>query len=145
MRVFWGVSMSAVTSVRSVADCIAGQKSGSRRSRRSYKKERSQLASWGFRNLTLVVGWLVKMRLTDIHVHLPGEQRLARRVEEQSPLDQVQRAQDQQVVLSVAAPSHQSIERVDEPQVDVPLEALLQLEELVEGRVVREFGERLRT
>lgn len=85
------------------------------------------------------------MRLTDIHVHLPGEQRLARRVEEQSPLDQVQRAQDQQVVLSVAAPSHQSIERVDEPQVDVPLEALLQLEELVEGRVVREFGERLRT
>jgi hypothetical protein len=36
VRVFWGVSMSAVTSVRRVADWMAGQKSGSIRSRRSY-------------------------------------------------------------------------------------------------------------
>jgi len=57
-------------------------------------------------------------------------------VEKKYPLDQVERIQDQQVVLAIASTSDQAIEGRQQALGDIPLEALLQLEELAEGRVV---------
>lgn len=73
---------------------------------------------------------------THIHVDFSREERLARWVEKKYPLDQVERIQDQQVVLAIAATSDQAIEGRQQALGDIPLEALLQLEELAEGRVV---------
>lgn len=73
---------------------------------------------------------------THVHVLLSREERLARRVQQQHTLDRVEGAEDQEVVLTVGALGHETVEGVDEPQGDVPLEALLELEELPEGRVV---------
>lgn len=84
-----------------------------------------------------------KRRKAYVHVRLAREEGLARRVQQQDALDQVQRAQDQQVVLAVAALGDEAVERREQPLRDVPLEALLQLEELAEGRVAREVRERL--
>lgn len=76
-----------------------------------------------------------------IHVLLPGKERLARRVQQQDALDQVQRAQDQQVVLPLAPLGHEAIQGPDEPHGRVPFETLLQLEELAKREVVGELGE----
>lgn len=80
---------------------------------------------------------------TYVHIHLAREQRLARRVQKHDALDQIQRAHDQHVVLPIATLGQQSVERVDQAQGHVPLEALLQLEEFAKGGVVGEFLEAL--
>jgi hypothetical protein len=64
-------------------------------------------------------------------------------VQEQHALYQVQGAEDQEVVLAVAALCDEAVESREQALRDVPLEALLQLEELAEGRVVGEVGEGL--
>ena len=80
---------------------------------------------------------------TYIHVLLSCKEHLAGRVQQQHALGQVQRAEDQQVVLAVAAARQQPVERVEQPLRNVPLKALLQLEELEERRVVVELFKRL--
>lgn len=80
---------------------------------------------------------------TYIHVHAPGEQDLARRVQQQNPLDQVERVDDEEVVLAVAAAGDEPVERGQQAVRDVPLEAFLEFEELAEGRVGAEVGEAL--
>jgi hypothetical protein len=67
VRVLIGVSIRAVTSVRRVADWIAGQLKGSRRSRRSY--------------MGLVLWYLAAWSLcTYVHVLFSGKERLAGRM-----------------------------------------------------------------
>lgn len=73
---------------------------------------------------------------TYVHVLFASEQRLARRVKQQNTLNQVQRAQDQKIILSITTTRQQAIESLDQPRRDIPLEALLQLEELAKSRVV---------
>lgn len=80
---------------------------------------------------------------THIHVHAAREEGLARRVEQQHALDQVEGVDDQEVVLAVAAAHDQPVERGEQALRNVPLEALLQLEELAEGRVARQVGQHL--
>jgi hypothetical protein len=64
-------------------------------------------------------------------------------VQKEHALDQVQRVDDEQVVLAVAAAHDQPVEGREQALGNVPLEALLQLEELAEGRVARKVGEHL--
>lgn len=80
---------------------------------------------------------------THVHVHAPGKEDLAGRVEQEDALDEVERVDDEQVVLAVAAADDQEVERREQALGNVPLEALLQLEKLAEGRVAREVGEHL--
>jgi hypothetical protein len=76
-------------------------------------------------------------------VLLKREQVSARRVQQQHALQQVEGADDEQVVLAFATTRHQAVEGVEQAVGDVPLETLLQLEEFEEGRVVGQVGERL--
>jgi len=62
-------------------------------------------------------------------------------MQQQYSLDQIQTRQDEQVVLAIIALPQQAIETVDQAQRDVPLKALLELEELAEGGVLGELGE----
>lgn len=79
--------------------------------------------------------------MTCIHILLTRKKSLARGVQQHDALDEIQRAEDEQVVLAVAALGHESIQRAGQAHGDVPLEALLQLEELPKGRVLGELGE----
>ncbi|ROW13368.1 hypothetical protein VPNG_05448 [Cytospora leucostoma] len=74
--------------------------------------------------------------LQEVEEELP-----ARRVQEQHALQAVQRAQHEGVHAPVVALGQQPVERLDQPRGDVPLEAVLQLEELAEGGVVGQVGE----
>lgn len=78
---------------------------------------------------------------TYVHVLFASEQCLARRVKQQNALNQIQRTQDQKVVLSITATRQQTIQGLDQPRRDIPLEALLQLEELAKSRVVGQLRE----
>lgn len=62
-------------------------------------------------------------------------------MQQQHTLRQVEGLHDEQVVLAVAAARDESIQGVEKPLRDVVLEALLQPEELAEGRVDRQLGE----
>lgn len=64
-------------------------------------------------------------------------------MQQQHALDQVEGAEDQQVVLAVAALGDEAVERGQQALRDVPLESFLQLEELAEGGVAGELGEGL--
>lgn len=76
-----------------------------------------------------------------IHILLALKEALAGRVQQHRALQEIERAEDQQVVLAVAALGHEAVQRANEAQADVPLKALLQLEELAKGRVVGELAE----
>lgn len=73
--------------------------------------------------------------MTYVHILLAREDGLAGRVQQHQALHQVQRAEDQQIVRSVAALGKEPVEGADEPRSHVPLESLLQLEELAERRI----------
>lgn len=62
-------------------------------------------------------------------------------MQKQHALDQVERVDDEQIVLAVAAAHDQPVESREQALRNVPLEALLQLEEFSEGRVAREVGQ----
>lgn len=79
-----------------------------------------------------------------IHVHLSREEGLARRVQQHESLEQIQSAENEQVVRAIGTSSHESIEGADKAHGDVPLKSLLQLEELVEGRIAGDLGDQLR-
>lgn len=78
---------------------------------------------------------------TYIHVLLAREQRLAGRVKQKQSLGQVQGVEDEQIVLAIVALSQQAVQSPNETEGYVPLEALLQLEELAEGRVLGQLRE----
>lgn len=80
---------------------------------------------------------------TYVHIHLAREQRLAGRMKEHDSLDQLQCAHNQQVVGPIRTPGEQAVQRLDQAQRHVPLEPLLQLEELAECRVIGDLLERL--
>ena len=89
VRVLRGRSRRATTRVRRVADWMAGQLEGSRRSRRSW------LLS------VFVVGLYVRGAWTYVHVDFSGEKGARWGVEEEDSLDQVQGGDYQEVVLAV--------------------------------------------
>jgi hypothetical protein len=60
-------------------------------------------------------------------------------MQQQQPLDKVQRAQYEQIILTVTPTSQQAIQRTDQSRRDVPFETLLQLEELAKSRVSSEL------
>ena len=64
-------------------------------------------------------------------------------MEEECALDEVQRIDDEEIVLAIAAANDQPVEGCEQALRNVPFEALLQFEELAEGRVAREVGEHL--
>jgi len=78
-----------------------------------------------------------------VHVHAAREENLAGRVKKQDALDQIQRVDNQQVILAVAASYYQPVERRKEALCDIPLEAFLQLEKLAEGGVASQVVESL--
>ena len=63
---------------------------------------------------------------------------------QQHPLQQIQRRHEQEVILPVAPLSQKPLQTRDQPDRDVPLEALLQLEEFAKGGVVFELGKLFR-
>jgi hypothetical protein len=76
-------------------------------------------------------------------VYAPRKEGFARWVEEECALDEVQRIDDEEVVLAVAAADDQPVEGCEQALRNVPFEALLEFEEFAEGRVAREIGEHL--
>jgi hypothetical protein len=131
------MSRRATTSVMMVADWIAGQLIGSRRSRRSWQRTCQLMGGWGTGRRKECE------REPYVHVHAARKEDLAGWVEQEDALNEIEGVHDEQVVLAVAAPDDQEVERREEPLGNVPLEALLQLEELAEGRIAREVGEHL--
>jgi len=79
--------------------------------------------------------------VTYVHVHAPRKENLARRVQEENALDQVEGVDDEEVVLAVAAAGDEPVERGEQAVRDVPLEAFLEFEELAEGGIGAEVGE----
>lgn len=55
-------------------------------------------------------------------------------------LDEVQRTENQQVILAIASLCHEPIQRANQTHGNVPLESLLQLEKLSKSRVLGELG-----
>lgn len=64
-------------------------------------------------------------------------------MQQQQTLYQIQCTENQEIVLSITALSHEPIKRADEPQAHVPLKALLQLEELAERWVISQLAKLL--
>ena len=117
-----------------VADWIAGQLTGSRRSRRCCMPHGQQ---------ELLRSQIESMRSnTNIHINLPREQTPTRGVQQQNALNQIQRLYNQQIILPIIHLPQQPIQAIDQPKRNIPLKALLQLEELLERRVVGQFLER---
>lgn len=64
-------------------------------------------------------------------------------MQKHNSLYQIQRAQNQEIVLSVVAFGDQPVEGVDQAQYDIPLESLLKFEELPKRRVAGQLAETL--
>lgn len=62
-------------------------------------------------------------------------------MQQQHALQAVQGTQHQHVHAAVVALGQQPVEGLDQPGGDVPLEPVLQLEELAEGGVIAQVGE----
>ncbi len=69
------------------------------------------------------------------------EQRLARWMEQKKPLEDAKREQDFDIILAIAASSHEAIQCLEDALGDVPFESLLETEELAKGRVARQLRE----
>lgn len=80
---------------------------------------------------------------TYIHIKLPREQRPGRRMQKHYALDQVQCLDDQQVILLIMALAQQSIQAIGQAHRNIPLEPILQLEELSECRIIDQFPQGL--
>lgn len=76
-----------------------------------------------------------------IHVLLALKKALAGRMQQHRALQEIERAEDEQIVLAVAALGHEAVQGANQAQADVPLEALLQLEELAKRRVLGQLAE----
>lgn len=62
-------------------------------------------------------------------------------MKQQNALNQIQSAQNQEVILPITTTRQQTIESLDKPGRHVPLETFLQLEELAKSRVARQLRE----
>jgi hypothetical protein len=78
---------------------------------------------------------------TYVHVHAAREENLAGWVEEEDALNKVERIDDEEIVLPIAAASNEPVESGEQTLRDVPLEALLELEKFSEGRITAKVGE----
>lgn len=83
----------------------------------------------------------MRERETHVHALLAREQQPAGRVQQQGALQRVEGAQHQEVHAAVVALGQQAVQGLDQARGDVPLEPVLQLEELAEGGVAAQVGE----
>lgn len=82
-----------------------------------------------------------RIHITYVHILLPGEERLARGMQQESSLDEIKGIEDQEIILSVAALSHETVKSTDQAHGNIPLESLLQLEEFLESGILGQLGE----
>lgn len=62
-------------------------------------------------------------------------------MQQESSLDEIEGIEDQEIILAVAALSHETVESANQAHGNVPLEPLLQLEELLESGILGQLGE----
>lgn len=91
-------------------------------------------------SFSVFLGCAIK-EIAYIHILFPLKETLAGWVKQQGTLYQIQCAEDDEVVLPITALCHETIERANQTQTNVPLKALLQLKELPKGRVLRKTAE----
>lgn len=62
-------------------------------------------------------------------------------MQQESSLDEIKGIEDQKIILSVAALSHETVKSADQAHGNIPLESLLQLEEFLESGILGQLGE----
>lgn len=74
---------------------------------------------------------------------LPRKMIPRRRMQQKRPLNQIQRLNNQNIILSIIALPQQPIQTIDQATRHIPLKAILQLKELPERQITAQFRQRL--